>query len=156
MTSIYSDLTRKAWNDIGVELELEINKSHVQQDIMFSCLVTQINNWLWSGLLWICSRWIKTRFIWFRDGHLSTFQSMCLYFMYSVLDLITFLSTGGQAAARHEVARFTEVKPLHTLCRLLIAEQIAALKPDTVLTAWKGLRGFSWINNGDSVRLVFN
>lgn len=42
---------------------------------------------------------------------------------------ITLLSTGGQTAARHEV------KPLHTHRHLLIAEQIAALMPDTVLTA---------------------
>lgn len=38
---------------------------------------------------------------------------------------------------------------LYTLDWLLIVEQIAALKPDTVLAAQKSLTGLSWINNWD-------
>lgn len=38
---------------------------------------------------------------------------------------------------------------LYTLNWILTVEQITALKPDTVLSAQKGLTGLSWINNWD-------
>lgn len=49
---------------------------------------------------------------------------------------------------------------LYTLDCLLIVGQIAALKPNTVRAAWKGLTGISWINKWDPAQrgswLVFN